>query len=993
MSTVKNYTNLADIKDFWKTNIATKYFDFDNTNNYNIGNFGFINEVLGTAMEDGQNAINIARREFYPISAKYESSFYKMAAVQRIDLPMATPSICDAILILSEDRVIEKGTSVNGINQFVIDNSINIIADKLNFMLDYPIVILSMKQEDGTWSHTTHYDINSQNSLATGTGKYISNKRTRQNGDNYIYLKVRLRQISKITDQKTINVNSTLQSVILDFPFDGQLANFEVRYIENDNSNPIQLKKILNGQPIPRTPFCYYNLIGRNKIRITIPKNIYFIPRMNARIEIDIFTTEGKDGNFDSFTGSLDCETMSDDYLYNNTVIITGIIDGPAINGKDTPDPDAFKDEVLDAYSTNNTFTTEHDLQVYFDSLDRGTDTKFIIKKKRDDFRWRLYGAFCLCRNGAGETIPTNTLNLNIAPEQFDIYYQSSKRLILHPGTIFKYGPNSPDTGDINYEVYKDSSLKLTDDLSVLSKDEFIFTNPFLISVTLDPNVVGYYLNSADIKSPIEYLYVNDKSFVQFIANNLYIKRNAIIGENYYKISISISPSTDIDVEEVVDTIDTTLEENIIRAKDRGKLNLLSYKDNTVYGTFIYKDGSSEDIQVGSYVEKTDDGYDYIPGHSLEVEVGEEFQKGSIIARKRVKDKGKLRVVADINNTLLPNDHYIPFTIEDYNPSGNYFTFSAYLATNDYVSLNKTLLIEKGIWSSDGSNNVSLSVPIEDFNIQIQAYYLNDDINYPHQYTRYDYFGEYTLTNTYTQREENSLRFIKPLSVVRGQVNFKPKQIIVDTNEFETDLTEETNFNYDLEIETVPLIKAEWAKSSDNAKEFVSSMMTNVTKLENAKRRLENSYTFAMMFFNTYGKSRHFKVGIKEDLEILDSVNCNMSFGLKLLSINTPENTILDIKKYIKSYVESINDIDSSGKSIFIMNLITDVKNAFSEIDYMEYYGFNSYDYRVQKIQGPTEEEILAADATGTYIPEFINIDYNFDGFIYQPSIDITLLN
>ena len=990
MSTVKNYTNLADIKEFWKTDIAPNYFDFDNVNNYSLGNFGFINEVMGTAMEDGQNAINIARREFYPISAKYDRSFFLMAGVQKIDLPMATPSTCNAILILAEDLVIEKGTVVNGVNQFVIDNSINIIADKLNFMLDYPIVILSVKGEDGIWSHTTHYDINVENSLSTTTSKYISNKRTRQNGANYIYLAVQLHQVKMTPDSKTITVNSAIQSVVMEFdiPNDGQLANFEVKYVENDNSNPVQLKKLITNQTVPKVPFCYYNLIGKNKIRITIPKNIYFTPRMNSRIDIDIYTTEGSDGNFDSFEGSLVCEVFSDEYMYNNSVIITGIIDGPAINGKDTPSAEEFKAQILDAYATNNTFTNPNDLQVYFNALDRGTDTKMVIKKKRDDFRWRLYCAFCLMRDSAGEIIPSNTLDLNIAPEQFDVYYQSSKRMILKPGSLFKYS----STGD-GYSLNKVDGNTIIDELDELAKDDFLFTNPFLISVTLDPNVVGYYLNSVDLSNGIEYSYVNDKSFIQFIANNFHITRNAISGENFYKLSLAVSPSTDVEYTDFIEDVDTEAEENIIRAANRGYLNVIQHDGTTVYATIIYEDGTTEKIQVGSNIVKSDTGYNYVPGYTLEFEVGDEFQKGTVLARKKVTDKGKVRVIGDIASTLLDDGNYVPFTIEAYNAESNYFTMSAYLSTNDYVSINKTVLLDHGVWNAEGRNDINISVPIEDFNIDLYAFYLDDTTNYTHQYKRFDYFGEYTLTNTYKQRDDNSLRFMKPLSVVRGHVNFLPKSITVENPSLETDSEEEMNFNYDMEILTVPVIKAEWAKIDTNTKQLIQSIYVDTVKLEEAKRQLEDSYTFHMMFFNSYGKSRYFKVGIRDELTTLDSVNCSMSFGIKLNSVSAAENTMSDIRKYIKSYVESINDVDSSGKSIFIMNLISEVKSKFSEIDYMEYYGFNTYDYSAQKIQGPTENEITEADAAGTYIPEFININNVFDGFMYQPDINLLLLN
>ena len=94
---VKKYTSTAEVQEFWINEIAPKYFNFENTNNYRSGLFGYINEVMSTALMDTHQSINIARREFYPVSAQNPQSFYKMAAVQKLDLPMATPSRCNAI--------------------------------------------------------------------------------------------------------------------------------------------------------------------------------------------------------------------------------------------------------------------------------------------------------------------------------------------------------------------------------------------------------------------------------------------------------------------------------------------------------------------------------------------------------------------------------------------------------------------------------------------------------------------------------------------------------------------------------------------------------------------------------------------------------------------------------------------------------------------------------------------------------------------------------
>ena len=87
MSTPK-YISIADIQDYWINNIAPNYFNFDNANNYKAGMFGYVNEIMANAVEDTHNAINISRREFYPITAQNKQTLFKMATAQQISLPM-----------------------------------------------------------------------------------------------------------------------------------------------------------------------------------------------------------------------------------------------------------------------------------------------------------------------------------------------------------------------------------------------------------------------------------------------------------------------------------------------------------------------------------------------------------------------------------------------------------------------------------------------------------------------------------------------------------------------------------------------------------------------------------------------------------------------------------------------------------------------------------------------------------------------------------------
>jgi hypothetical protein len=75
------------------------------------------------------------------------------------------------------------------------------------------------------------------------------------------------------------------------------------------------------------------------------------------------------------------------------------------------------------------------------------------------------------------------------------------------------------------------------------SVEEMLYANPFLIVLSRVRNSVAYYLNSFDTTSYMNMTDVNDSSFIQFINTSLTLKRNAILGENFYKMTIKIKPT------------------------------------------------------------------------------------------------------------------------------------------------------------------------------------------------------------------------------------------------------------------------------------------------------------------------------------------------------------------------------------------------------------------------------------------------------------------
>lgn len=979
---VKKYTSTAEVQDFWINEIAPKYFDFENTNNYRAGIFGYINEVMSTSIMDTHQSINIARREFYPVSAQNAQSIYKMAVVQHIDLPMATPARCSAILLLDRDEVISNSTYKNGIYTCMIDNSVQILADNMQFSLLYPIAIIS-NHTNGEWTHTIHYDKGFSNSLDddNSLNYYITNKTINQDGKRYLMLAVNLRQTKIESISQLVTTDTMVDTVSLLFTFEGTIANFEAFYIkEPDVSDPVQLVKLMEGESIVEKPFCYYRMLSSNMIELTFPKNIYFTPEMNSEIRLDVYTSLGNSGNFESFNGSLTCSMESERYPYNNNMTMMGIINGSSTGGRDIPTLDEFAQTVKRAYATNNTLTTSNDLQLEFDSLSEASgNNKIIFRKKRMDAFSRDYGAYALLKMESGEVVPTNTLSITIGLDELDTYSDTTMKGFIKPGTLFKYDPDS--LNDPIYSAVKVGNLSLKDELTTYEeKGEFLYTNPFLIGINLNPNLIGYYSNSLNETRPVEYTYINDSTVNQFIGSNLTIDRNAINGENFYRFTLKISPTTDLDKDEIVVVNTEEADDYYIRATQNGSVDSVVYNESGVVCNIIYEDGSTDTIQVSSYVEQTADGYEYVTGYKLNVEVYSSFVEGDILATKKVTDLGKIRACIDLENILYVNGLYIPMIIEDYNETLNQYTLAGYISTDDVMSDNGTFVIDRGIYETSGHENEHVSIKYDDIRASVSVFYENDDMNYTHKYSNFDYFRKHSLTNTYGDSSDDGIALIYHIDYIRSVLTFTE-----DTRDIDT--------GFKLNIKEIPFVRASWIKLNKNFNYLSNSIISTYKKLVDMYYNLENNYSIDLKFYNTYGKSKFFKVGIKNQWQPLSQVNLSFRFGVYLSSITTQSIFLAQFREYIKEKIESINSTTSGSiQSIYIMNLLSDISTKFPEIGYPEYYGFDEYDSAIQKIEPiPTSE--MDDTLLTNYIPEFINIStYEENGETY-PSIYVDFLN
>lgn len=986
-----------EIQDFWLKNIAPNYFDFSNTNNYRAGVFGYINEVMSTIASDAFNALNIARREFYPVSAQNPKSLYKMAALQQLSIPLAVPATCNAVLLLNRDEVIANSTYKNGAYTCVIDDTTQIYADGLQFSLLYPIVIISTEAGD-TWNHTIHYLRNFTNSLDTEqiSSNYIVNKTTFQEGKYYLMLSVRLKQYKKEIIPGIVETDAMIDTTNLQFSFSGNLAGFEVFYIaEPEVSKPVQLKKLMDGQGIVKTPFCYYRLITDSTIEISFPKNPYFTPMIDSEIQLAVYTCEGTKGNFPQFKGDLSCVMTSENYPYNNNMKMLGVISGGSVGGKNIPSMEEYRQEIQAAYSTNNTIITSSDLQRTFDQLSTGKNKVFFRKKRADAFE-RIYGAYIILKDEHENVIPTNTLNLNLTLADFDSYNDQSQKAVIHPGMIFEYDPLT-DTSAI-YAGVKSKEIVISDDLTEADNEKFLYANPYLIMVTLNPNSVEFYNNSVDVLSSVEHSFMNDQSPVQFIGKDLYVQRDTMKRENFYKISMKITPSKELNPTTIVQIPDPTSDEYEIRAEQNGYVESVRWDGDAVICTIKYEDGSALSIQVNSYTENENGEYIYQTGYDLKVGVYDSFVEGDVLAVQKVEDLGKIRAALNINNQLLENGLYIPMIIEDFDEESSSYTIAGYISTDDAINSNESILIEHGIFDITGHEDENTSLSYKNTKFEVAVFYQYDDENLVDTYQEFDYFHLHTLTNKYSDNAENGIPMIINMDFIRSTVVFtEPDNVEIppaaedeDSEEYEVAEFDESSFI--IGIREVPLVRAAWIKNTSNFRYLIQEINIDFNNLKLLYYNLENNFGFDLKFYNTYGKSQFFKVGYKDVFEPLSQVNGALYFGIYMSSTGGKITFLEKFRTYVKKKIESINSATSIGQSIYIMNLITDIKNEFGDIGYIEYYGFNDHNVTIQKIE-PIPITSLSDDVIKNYIPEFINIATHLENGENIPNIYVEFLN
>ena len=131
-------------------------------------------------------------------------------------------------------------------------------------------------------------------------------------------------------------------------------------------------------------------------------------------------------------------------------------------------------------------------------------------------------------------------------------------------------------------------------------------------------------------------------------------------------------------------------------------------------------------------------------------------------------------------------------------------------------------------------------------------------------------------------------------------------------------------------------------------------------------------------FYNTYGKSYYFYINEKVT-NSLDRVNLSLYLRItlnpsKIMDTNLKE----EIRTFIKSYVESVND----DINLYVSNLIKALEVNFRDINHMAFEHINDYGAEVQSIEKNFPESDLAGkNKLKDFVPEYLNINKSYTDY------------
>ena len=506
-----------------------------------LGIFGYMNQIMSDMYQNSIVMASEFSNESIPTKAKFEKNIIAHALSLGIEDINATPAQMDVLLTFNESDISNWANS-KSTWEFVFDKDTPIYIGDFCFHTDYDIQInkvsISNSTKSNKFAYTARYLIDIENPISDITNPYLAPPISiNSNGVSVICVKCTLRQVEKNTIHKKILSDNSIASKTTTFEFEGQLAAFNIDVTEGDKTT--HLVPVYDGLSSDNKKYPYFNYtyVNSNTIRIKFDRYSY-APRINSDLEINIWTTEGEEGNFTYIPEIYPVFSFeSEKYGYSNIGCEVRPITGDSLYGANKKSISDLRELIPKEATSRGSITNLTDLENYFNSINTD-DSVLYLYKKRDNALSRLYYTFIIMKDSLGNIIPTNTINIKIRPDQL-IADEDNTKLVLQKGQTIKL------SGTVG-ELFDSSSPEfLSDDGS------FKYIIPYNFIVNRKPLYGMYYLTIMDTKKFLDFSYINDKCLYQYIATSVNIYRGYIENRDTYEMTITMEQNIDDDADEI----------------------------------------------------------------------------------------------------------------------------------------------------------------------------------------------------------------------------------------------------------------------------------------------------------------------------------------------------------------------------------------------------------------------------------------------------------
>lgn len=455
--------------------------------------------------------------------------------------------------------------------------------------------------------------------------------------------------------------------------------------------------------------------------------------------------------------------------------------------------------------------------------------------------------------------------------------------------------------------VFDDEFIKLTEE----DPHGFYFSNPFLLALTVKPNIFGYYLTVVDKKALLDFVNYNPDSFLQFIINQVHVTR-VLSKEKRYDFSVAILPSVKWEPEILIPSyfgMDVEDEEGNIEHID------LDYHDNPLRIILAFQDKKEEDA---CYIE-------LIP-KLIDIEDRMTFY-GSIYTDDHITATGNFRLVQHPNSDT-----------------------SIVFMTNQEGHL----------------------IPMEDAVLNIYTLYREPETEFEritnNKFVEYDpTLVEYSWTNEFSTHSDK-VTFIKPLNMIRSNMYFRDdRSIYVNTGD--TYVYSVPFLRHSILTHKKPTGEVD-EEMIQKFNTFINQFLMQYENMDAVlNTTLRNTSHIDLKFYNTFGKGKNYLIG--ETQKRIDRVNLAIHFDVYVGKGTDLVAKKIEIQNFIKDDIETINE--HGANDLFISNLMRKIENNFGYVQHLKFRGINEYDTEYQSIISiATDINELSKEERFKYIPEML---------------------